>query len=207
MDLLTVRSRHGLEGRVTLFHGSGRSAAGRAGEPPGTEGAGCPKLLSKLNGSLIVLGLPAQPKATTGCVALRLRHYVLRFIDRTPEEAGFVCECLAAGLGRQRSLGWEEGRKLATVQNPGMRDSFVAEGGLVRRPHWLAGKSTACLRLRGAAGSTKTKRSHFFIRHRIYLSWCPCQLTTTETGGTSMRSQRSLVVEIRLYIFGQTVSW
>jgi hypothetical protein len=53
--------RRGDEGWVTLFHGSGRSAAGSAGEPPGAEAAGCPKLLSKLNGLLLVWGLPAQP--------------------------------------------------------------------------------------------------------------------------------------------------
>ena len=34
--------RRGDEGWVTLFHGSGRSAAGSAGEPPGAEAAGCP---------------------------------------------------------------------------------------------------------------------------------------------------------------------
>ena len=90
LDLLTVRARHGLEGRVTLFHGSGRSASGGAGEPPDTEGAGCPKLLNRLNGLLIVRGLPAQPKATTGCVALRIRHYELHSTDRTPEGAKVV---------------------------------------------------------------------------------------------------------------------
>ena len=46
--------RRGDEGWLTLFHGSGRSATGRAGEPPATEGVGCPKLPSKLNGELAV---------------------------------------------------------------------------------------------------------------------------------------------------------
>ena len=91
VDLLGVGARHGLEGRVTLFHGSERSAAGSAAEPPGTEGAGCPKLLSKLNGLLLEWGLPTEPKATTGCVALRLRHYLLHSTDRTPEEGKVVC--------------------------------------------------------------------------------------------------------------------
>jgi hypothetical protein len=61
VELLGVGARHGLEGRVTLFHGSGGSAAGRAGEPPDMEGVGFLKLLSKLNGSLIAWGLRAQP--------------------------------------------------------------------------------------------------------------------------------------------------
>ena len=82
--------RRGDEGWVAPFHGSGRSAAGRAGERPDTEGAGCPKLLSKLNGLMLVWGLPTQPKATTGCVALRLRHYLLNSTDRTPQEAKVV---------------------------------------------------------------------------------------------------------------------
>lgn len=86
---LQDRKEHGRHARASAREAS-RSAAGSAGEPPDTEGAGCPKLLNRLNGLLIVRGLPAQPKATTGCVALRIRHYELHSTDRTPEGAKVV---------------------------------------------------------------------------------------------------------------------
>ena len=62
-------------------------------------GRAAPKLLSKLNGSLIISGLPAQPKARTGCVALRLRYYLLRSTDRAPEEAKVVCNSTRRAWG------------------------------------------------------------------------------------------------------------
>ena len=81
---------------------------GHAGQEDFCLPSACPKLLSKLNGLLIVWGLPTQPKATTGCVALRLRHYKLYSTNRTPEEGKVVCEICGTVFGPHRGLGWEE---------------------------------------------------------------------------------------------------